>query len=328
MTGPGPDIDEIRALRDTLMEDVLETPVLRAWALERVLGDDTRVTAKLEFLQRTGTFKARGALATLRSLSAEQLARGVTAVSAGNHAIATAFAAQAMETTAKVVMIRTASPVRVEACRAYGAEVVLADDVHQAFDVAKRVEEEEGRFFVHPFEGPGVALGTGTVGLEICEQVTEFDALVVPVGGGGLIAGIANAVRQLHPRASIIGVEPEGADTMRRSFAAGEPRAIDRVETIADSLGAPFALPYSFELTRRNVDQLVVVDDVQLRRSMGFLFRAMKFAVEPACAASTAALLWPLREQLRGKHVVLVMCGSNIDWATFESQAEFDDGID
>ena len=328
MSEPGPDIEQIRALREALLEDVLETPVLRAWALEKALGGGTRVTVKLEFLQRTGTFKARGALATLRALSQDQLARGVTAVSAGNHAIATAFAAQAMGTTAKVVMIRTASPVRVESCRHYGAEVVLADDVHQAFALARDIEEQEGRFFVHPFEGLSVALGTGTVGLEICEQVADFDALVVPVGGGGLIAGIANAVKQMRPDATIIGVEPEGADTMRRSFEAGEPRSIERVTSIADSLGAPFALPYSFALTRQNVDQLVLVDDTQLKRSMGFLFRAMKFAVEPACAASTAALLWPLRDQLRGQHVVLVMCGSNIDWETFESQAEFDDGID
>lgn len=328
MTDPGPDIAQIRALREALVDDLIETPVLRAWALERVLGGATRVTTKLEFLQRTGTFKARGALATLRSLSADRLGRGVTAVSAGNHAIATSFAAQAMGSSAKVVMIRTANPLRIEACRHYGADVVLAEDVHEAFAVARRIESEEGRYFVHPFEGPGVALGTGTVGLEICEQVGDFDALVVPIGGGGLIGGIANAVKQLRPGSAVIGVEPEGADTMHRSFEAGEPRSIERVTTIADSLGAPFALPYSFGLARQNVDQLVLVDDSQLRRSMGFLFRAMKLAVEPACAASTAALLWPLREQLRGKHVVLVMCGSNIDWATFESQAEFDDGID
>lgn len=210
MTEPGPHIDEIRALRDALLEEVIETPVLRAWALERVLGGDTRVTVKLEFLQRTGTFKARGALATLRGLSVDQLARGVTAVSAGNHAIATSFAAHAMGSSAKVVMIRTVSPVRIESCGHYGAEVVLADDVHEAFDLAKGIEADEGRFFVHPFEGPSVALGTGTVGLEICEQVDDFDALVVPVGGGGLIAGIANAVKQLRPDSSVIGVEPEG----------------------------------------------------------------------------------------------------------------------
>lgn len=327
MMHAGPDIAKIRALRDALTENTLQTPTVRAWALEQVLGGDTRVTLKLELLQRTGTFKARGALATLRNLSEQQLARGVTAVSAGNHAIATAYAARVMGTTAKVVMIQTANPSRIESCRDFGAEVVLADDVHHAFDVVERIQNEEGRIFVHPFEGVGVALGTGTVGLEICEQVDDFDALVVPVGGGGLIGGIANAVQQLRPGSTVIGVEPEGADTMRRSFDAGEPCSIERITTIADSLGAPFALPYSYELTRRNVERIVLVDDTQLRRSMGFLFRAMKFAVEPACAATTAALLWPLRESLRGKHVVLVLCGSNIDWPTFEAQAIFDDDI-
>ncbi len=327
MQARGPDIKEIRALREALTRETSRTPVIRCAPLETAIGGNARVIAKLEFLQHTGTFKARGALATLQRLSADQLRRGVTAVSAGNHAIATAFAARTMGTTAKVVMIRSANPARIASCRAHGAEVVLADDVHDAFSVAERIQSTEGRYLVHPFEGPGVALGTGTVGLEICEQVADFDVLVVPIGGGGLIAGIANAVKQVRPDCEIIGVEPEGADTMYRSRAAGEPRSIDRVTTIADSLGAPFALPYSFALTQAFVDRLVLVNDEQLRRSMGFLFRAMRLAVEPACAATTAALLWPLREQVRDKRVVIVMCGSNIDWETFEQQAIFDDGI-
>jgi threonine dehydratase len=327
MTLAGPDIAEIRTLRAAIAGDLVATPVLRCAALEQILGGGTEVIAKLEFLQRTGTFKARGALATLRSLSPAQLEHGVTAVSAGNHAIATAFAAQATGTTAKVVMIKAANPSRIEGCRSYGAEVVLADDVHEAFAVAERIQDQEGRYFVHPFEGPHIARGTGTVGLEICEQVEDFSALLVPVGGGGLIAGIANAVKQLRPGVEITGVEPEGADTMHRSRAAGSPQAIERVSTIADSLGAPFAMPYSFALAEQNVDNLAMVSDEQLRRTMGFLFRAMKLAVEPACAATTAALLWPLRDRLRGQRVVVVMCGSNIDWETFEAQAIFDDGI-
>lgn len=327
MNSPTPNLNDIRALRESLTEQLTLTPVLRCAALETLIGGGTEVFAKLEFLQRTGTFKARGALANLRSLSPEQLTAGVTAVSAGNHAIATAFAARAVGTTAKVVMVKSANPSRVASCREYGAEVVLADDVHTAFTIAAQIQEEEGRFFVHPFEGPAVALGTGTLGMEICEQVDKFDTLVVPVGGGGLIGGIANAVKQLRPECEIIGVEPEGANTMHLSRAAGEPQSIERVTTIADSLGAPFAMPYSFALTERNVDRLSLVNDDQLRRTMGFLFRAMKIAIEPACAASTAALLWPLREELRGKRVVLVMCGSNIDWATFASQAIFDDDI-
>ncbi len=289
------------------------------------MGGGTEVFAKLEFLQRTGTFKARGALATLHGLSSDELERGVTAVSAGNHAIATAFAAQTFATTAKVVMTQSANPSRVASCKAYGAEVVMADDVHQAFDLVRQIRDEEGRFFVHPFEGPSIALGTGTVGLEVCEQVSNFDAIIIPVGGGGLIGGVFNAVRQLRPDAEIIGVEPEGADSMHRSFASGKPESIEKVTTIADSLGAPFAMPFSFELTRKNVDRLTMIDDGQIKRSMGFLFQSMSIAVEPACAASTAALLGPLRDSLQGKRIVLIMCGSNIDWKTFSQQVDFDD---
>jgi threonine dehydratase len=324
MAESGPKIEEIRALREHLTEQIIYTPVIRCAAIEAELDNETQVIAKLEFLQRTGTFKARGALATLRSLSASELGSGVTAVSAGNHAIATAFAAKTVGTTAKVVMTRSSNPSRVTACRSYGGEVVMADDVHQAFELVRKIRDEEGRFLVHPFEGPKVALGTGTVGLEICEQVDSFDALLVPVGGGGLIGGISNAVKQLRPDAQIIGVEPMGADSMHRSFDSGEPVRLETVSTIADSLGAPFAMPYSYALARQFVDRLSKVDDVQLQKAMGFLFQSMKIAVEPACAATTAALLGPLREPLRGKRVVLLMCGSNIDWDTFAKQAEFD----
>ena len=149
--------------------------------------------------------------------------------------------------------------------------------------------------------------------------------MIVSIGGGGLIGGISNALKQLRPSCEVIGVEPDGADSMHRSFAAGEPQSIDEIKTIADSLGAPFVMPYSYELCRRNVDQLTVVSDHQIQKSMGLLFRAMKIAVEPACAASTAALLGPLREQLSGKKIVLLMCGSNIDWETFSDQAIFAD---
>ncbi|KPK57244.1 MAG: pyridoxal-5'-phosphate-dependent protein subunit beta [Gammaproteobacteria bacterium SG8_31] len=325
MTSAAPTIDAVRALRHALGDSIWTTPLMRCAGIEVALDNGTEVWGKLEFLQRTGTFKARGALANLRALSREQLERGVTAVSAGNHAIATAFAARELGSTSKVVMTGSANPYRIKACQSYGGEVVIIEDIHEAFEVARRIEQDEGRYFVHPFEGPAVATGTGTVGLEICDQLDAFDALVVPIGGGGLMGGIASAVRQLRPSAEIIGVEPEGANTMRLSFDAGEPRSIDKVRTIADSLGAPYALPYSFELCRANVDRLVEVTDLELRKAMGFLFQRMKFAVEPACAASTATLVGPLRDELAGKRVVLVFCGSNIDWGTFAEQVIVDD---
>lgn len=298
--------------------------MLRCRALEQRLGTGAEIHAKLEFLQQTGTFKPRGALATMLDLEPAQLAAGVTAVSAGNHAIATAFAAQALGTTAKVVMIRTASPVRVEACREYGAEVVLADDVHIAFELVEEIRQNEGRSFVHPFEGPHVAMGTGTVGLEICEQLDDFDIIIIPVGGGGLCAGISSAVKQIRGKCTVIGVEPEGANSMHLSFASGQPEAIGTVRTIADSLGAPFAAPYSFALCRQYVDELVTVSDDEIRDAMGMLFRHQKIAVEPACAATTAALFGPLRRRFGGGKVALVFCGSNIDWATYATQARLE----
>lgn len=316
-----PDLAAVRHLSERLQQWLVRTPVLRCRNLEQRLGRGAAITGKLEFLQRTGTFKPRGALAVVLGLDRDQLAAGVTAVSAGNHAVATAYAARAVGTSAKVVMTRGANPARLEACRRYGAEVVLADDIRQAFARADEIREREGRFFVHPFEGEAVVRGTATVGLEICEQVGDFDALIVPIGGGGLCAGIASIVRQVRPQCEIFGVEPEGADSMHRSFASGRPEAIEEVRTIADSLGAPFALPMSFELCRASVDRLVRVSDDELRASMKLLFTDMKIAIEPACAATTAALAGPLAKHLEGRRVVLVFCGSNTDWATWERQA-------
>jgi len=316
-----PAIDDVRHLQQRLQERLVRTPVVRCRSLEDRLAGAVEIHAKLEFLQQTGTFKPRGALSVMLQLDDVQLKAGVTAVSAGNHAIATAFAARAVGTSAKVVMTKTASPVRMQACRSYGAEVVLADDVHTAFDMADALREQEQRYFVHPFEGQDVVTGTATVGLEICEQIGDFDVAIIPIGGGGLCAGISSAIKQLNPDCEVIGVEPEGADSMHRSFASGKPESIEKVLTIADSLGAPFAMPYSFQVCRQNVDELVMIDDDQIRDAMRMLFTDMKIAVEPACAATTAALFGPLRGRYAGKRVVLVLCGSNIDWETYATHA-------
>ncbi len=313
-----PTVEQIRAARARLGDLIVETPVwhLRSDEVAQATAG-AQVTLKLELFQYAGSFKPRGALCAMLALSPEVLARGVTAVSAGNHAMAVGYAARALGTTAKVVMPRNANPARVAGCRAYGAEVVLVDDVHQAFARVKEIEADEGRSFIHPFEGPLTALGTATVGLELCAQAPGLDAVIVPIGGGGLCAGIAAAVKQLSPRTLVFGVEPEGADSMHRSFASGKPESIDQVRTIADSLGAPHAAPYSFALCKRFVDELVLVNDDQLRAAMGLLFRSAKLAVEPAGAAATAALCGPLRDRLAGKRVGIIVCGANIDAQTF-----------
>jgi threonine dehydratase len=307
-------LSEISEASRALAARIVRTPVhvLRSPEIDGALGSHTTVYAKLELLQHTGTFKARGALLNALALTDEQRARGVTAISAGNHAIATAFAAREVGTHAKVVMIATANPLRIELCKAFGAEIELAADAHAGFERVREIEAE-GRTLIHPFEGRTTALGTATLGMELCEQVPDLDAVIVPIGGGGLCAGVSSAVKLLSPGCEVIGVEPEGADSMHRSFAVGEPRSIERVATIADSLGAPYALPFSFELCRRNVDRLVLVSDAELRSAMRVLLRTAKLAVEPAGAASTAALLGPLRDHLRGKRVAVIVCGSNID---------------
>lgn len=314
-----PTLDEIKAAREKLGEKVRYTPVWQ-WKGEEVrelFGEGTEVFLKLELFQYGGSFKPRGALINMMNLDDEQLKRGVTAVSAGNHAIAVAFAAKTVGTSAKVVMPKSANKSRVERCKSYGAEVILVDDVHKAFEKVEEIEEKEGRSFIHPFEGRLTALGTATVGLELCEQVENMNAVIVPIGGGGLIAGIASAVKQMQPNCKVYGVEPEGADSMSKSFKTGEPEEIDKVDTMADSLGAPHAAPYSFGVARKLVDDIVKVTDSQMADTMKVLFREMKLAVEPAGASATAALRYPLRDRLKGKRVGVIVCGTNIDIETY-----------
>lgn len=321
-----PTVDEIRANRARLGDLVVTTPVRRVEddALAEKVGVSTRVWLKEELFQRTGSFKPRGALSVMLDLDADALKRGVTGVSAGNHAISLGYSARRLGTTAKVVMPKTANAFRVQVCRELGAEVELVDNVHQAFARVKEIEAAEGRTFVHPFEGPKTVLGTASVGMEFIDQVTaagdRLDVVIVAAGGGGLTAGVACAVKQMSPGAAVYVVEPEGADSLSRSFKAGSPQSIDAVRTIADSLGAPRCEPWSFEINRRFVDEVVLVNDDQIRDAMRLLFRSAKLVTEPAAAASLAALMHPLRERLDGKTVGIVVCGANIDPETFSRQ--------
>jgi threonine dehydratase len=312
-------LDEIRDAAHALVGRVKVTPVdlLHGPELEQEFGAQTQVYLKLELFQLTGTFKARAALLNAMQLSPQQRERGVTAISAGNHAIAVAFAAKETDTSAKVVMISSANALRIAKAEAYGAIVELAADAHSGFARVQELALAEGRTLIHPFEGRITALGTATLGLELCAQLPQLDAVIIPIGGGGLCAGVASAVKLVNPGCAVYGVEPEGADSMYRSFRAGEPQSIERVATIADSLGAPYALPMSFEWCRRNVDGLVRVSDSELRAAMRFMLRNAKLAVEPAGAAAMAALLGPLRERLRGQRVALIVCGGNIDAASY-----------
>ena len=318
-----PSIDAIRANRERLGDLVLTTPVrkLEDDAVNAVVGRETKVWMKEELFQKTGSFKPRGALSVMLDLDKQRLSKGVTGMSAGNHAISLAYSSRILGTTAKVVMPWSANPFRVQMCRDLGAEIVFANDVIHAFDIVKEIAGAEGRTPVHPYEGPKTTLGTATVGMEFIDQMNEkgvdLEAVIIATGGGGLSSGVATAVKQMSPSSEVYVVEPEGADTMYRSFIENAPQGLDKVRTIADSLGAPRCEPYSFALNRAFVDEVVLVSDDQIRDAMRILFRSAKLVTEPAGAASLAALMYPLRERLNGKTVGIIVCGGNIDAESF-----------
>lgn len=302
---------------------VRETPtwIWHGDAKDHWVGPRTEVAIKLELLQHAGSFKPRGALCAMLELNEQELQRGVTAISAGNHAIAVSYAAKVLNTHAKVVMPANAPQARVEKCRSMGTEILLVEDVTVGFQMVEQIAQEEGRHFIHPFDGPKTVLGTGTVGLELYRQALQqslpLDMAIIPIGGGGLAAGMSAALKQCNPECEIYGVEPHGARSMSLSFASGKPEKIDAVETVAKSLGAPFALPYSFNICRECIKDVVLVSDDELYRGMAIMFNELKLVAEPAAAASLAALIGPLKRKAAGKRVGIIACGSNIDHATF-----------
>jgi threonine dehydratase len=317
---PIPTLDAIASQHFALTPWVLRTPVFERHDFPSLEG--TSINCKFELLQASGSFKVRGAFTNLLALDAAQRSVGVTCVSGGNHAAAVAYAAMRLGVSAKVVLPRTTNAARLALCELYRAEIVLADTLAEAFEVVRRIEAEEGRFFVHPFNGYRTVLGTATLGYEWATQTPDLDAVIVAIGGGGLAAGVSTALRLANPRVHVFGVEPEGADVMSKSFAANHTVKMGAMSTIADSLAAPHTEQYSYELCRRHIDRIVTVSDDALRAAMVKLFTRLKIAVEPACAAPLAALLGPLRETLQGKRVGILLCGSNTDPATFASQVE------
>lgn len=309
------DLSTIEAVASKLGSRIVHTPTVR-YAGAPIEGlNVAELFVKLELLQYAGSFKARGALNTIMSMP--DTANGVTAFSAGNHAIAVAFAAHQANVSAKVVMPKSANPFRVARCQYWGAEVVFGDTIGDLMSIVESLQSDENRALIHPFEGVHTVEGTATVGLELCNDIASLDVVIVPVGGGGLIAGIASAVKQIQPNCRVIGVEPIEAQGMAQSIRQGSPLGKVQLNSIADSLSAPMHLPITFSLAQQHVDEFVQVSDDQLRAAMKLMFTELKLAVEPACAAAMAALCGPLLNSVAGKRVGLIACGSNIDMPTY-----------
>lgn len=314
-------LDEIRAAHDRVRDVVVRTPLHPSDALSAELGADIRL--KLESLQRTGSFKARGAYNFVSQVDAAERARGVITYSSGNHAQATALAAGLHGVPAVVVMPTDAPAVKREGTVRLGAEVVFEGTTSiQRKARAEAIRAERDLVMVPPFDHPWIIAGQGTAGLEIHEDWPEWDTYVVCVGGGGLASGTSAALRRLKPDARIIAVEPEGAASMRAAWDAGKPVTLDRVDTIADGLRPVRTGDLTFAHVREFCDDVVTVDDASIRDAARFLFRRQKLVVEWSGAATTAALLSrriPVRE---GERVVVLVSGSNADPSVIRELAE------
>lgn len=290
---------------------VHHTPLVRSSTLGEMVG--APVYLKCENLQKTGAFKVRGALHRMLTLTDAERARGVVTISAGNHAQAVAWAARTADVRAVVVMPEGASEVKIRATRGYGAEVVLHGDATEAFARAFELAEERGLRFLHPFDDSEVVVGHGSCALEILQDLPDAGTIVVPVGGGGLISGIAAAVAALDVDVAVWGVEPEGADAMARSLDAGEAVHLDRVDTIADGLAAPMAGVLNHHIVEAHAEGIVTVSDRDIVGALWLLLERTKLLVEPAGAAGLAALMTEKIRPANGAPLVVVLSGGNID---------------
>lgn len=312
---------EIEAAAKRIAGQVVESPCPRSIPLSEATG--MQIFCKLEYLQRTGSFKERGARNALLLLSAEQQKRGVIAASAGNHALGVAYHAHLLGIPATVVMPRFAPLTKVANCRRFGAQVLLEGaNIAEARARADQMAAEQHLTYINGFDDPAIIAGQGTIGLEIAAQVPEVDAVIVPIGGAGLIAGVARALKTLKPHVKIIGVEPERAASFTAALAAGKPVLIEMRPTLADGLSVPKVGDHAFRLARELVDRTVLVGEHHLARAVLQLMELEKAVVEGAGAAPLAACLAGLVPELSGKKVVLPLCGGNIDLNTLDRVIE------
>jgi threonine dehydratase len=305
------DVDAVEAARVRLRDTIYQTPCPYSQTLSELTG--ARCYVKLENLQMTGSFKERGAANLLLQLGESERRRGVVAASAGNHGLAVAFHAARLGIPATIVMPTYAPLIKVASARRYGAEVIL-DGVNydEAYEHAWTRVTRTGAIFVHPFDDPRVVTGQGTLGLELIEQVDDLDAVIVPVGGGGLIGGVGLALKARRPSVRVIGVQAAAVPAMQRSLVARRRVPVGAVPTIADGIAVGRVGELTFELVTRLVDDIVTVDEEELANAVLLLLEIEKTVVEGAGAAPLAALLnRPLG--LEGRRVALVLSGGNID---------------
>ncbi len=307
------DLDDIEAAAERIKNRVRRTPCLRT----RFIRDPVcrnPLMLKLECLQVTGSFKARGANNAILGLAGEDVARGVVTASGGNHGMAVAYAARASGTTAVIYLPEIVPTAAIDKLRAWDAEVVIEGTV---WDDANRAAldraERDGLAYIHPFADPAVIAGQGTVGREMMKQSPDIDVILVAVGGGGLISGVATAAKAIKPDVRIIGIEPEGAPTLRRSLDAGQVITLDGIDTSAVTLAPRRSADINFEIIRDSVDDIVLVSDAEMRDAARWLWFEMSLGVELAGAAGVAALMSGRVDVPNDAVVAVVVCGAGAD---------------
>ena len=314
-------LSQIQAARQRIAPCVRRTPLTPSTTLSERLR--TNVYVKLELCQKTGSFKVRGAFNKALSLLPEERGRGIVGVSGGNHAQAVAYVARALGLKALLLMPESTPRNYVDATRGYGAEIKFAPNASAAF-AAVTEYEKDGWAYIHPFDDPLVMAGQGTVGLEILEDVPQVTDVIVSIGGGGFMGGVATAVKSLKPTVRVWGVETEGADCMSKSIAAGQIVTLDAITSVARTLGAPSPTERTLEMARRLLESVTVVPDRDAVAAMKLILERMKVLTEPA-ASCTLAAAERLKDNFSSeRHVVLILCGGNIsaeDFARIQSMA-------
>ena len=308
--------NNIDRAREVLQGKIVNTPTLQLNEddLREILPNNSEVSIKLELFQQTGSFKARGVAIGLETLEKDKKAQGIVTVTGGNHGIATAWGASQYGISAKIIMPKTADPFRIDKCKNLGAEVILAENVDDAFRRLDEIEKEENRFVLHPFNQENMIIGSATCCAEILDQMGDIDILIIPIGGGGLIGGMAHYLDQINSSVELLGVEPVGADSFTKSLEKKSAVRINKVDTIADSLGAPMAMDFSFNIAKKRVSQVERVTDDEIRNAMITMRDRLGFIVEPACATSLAGLQERYKKKCEGKKVGIIACGSNISF--------------
>lgn len=311
MTQP-PDLAAIRLAAQRVAGRIRRTPLVEATQDKHELPG--RVFLKLESLQVTGSFKARGALNTLASLSREEVARGVITASGGNHGLAVAYAGHVARTPATIYLPRNVPAAKIAKLEAWGARVVLEGEVwDEANRAALARAGRDGLTYIHPFADPRVIAGQGTLGLELLEEAPALDTLVVAIGGGGLISGVALAAKALKPAIKVVGVEPVGAPTLHDSLKAGRLVELARIDTAANTLAPRRSEPINLQIVARHVDEIVLVDDAEMREAARWLWFEHGVAAELSGAASVAALLAGRYRPGEAERVCALVCGAGTD---------------